>query len=127
MDPAGPGFEKADIKSKLHSSNAQYVQCIYTDGNALGTKTKLGDGHGNFIMNGGGNQPGCDLIPICDHSRAYEYFKASMFENNKIEGEECRVKDNKSRKDRIGIYSAKINGTFCVETGSEFPYANLSK
>lgn len=122
MDPAGPGFEEADIKSKLHSSNAEYVQCIYTD-SWFGTETTHGDGHGNFIMNGGEYQPGCSYNPICDHSRAYEYFMESMSKENKFEGRECRVENNNSRKDRIGIHSARKIGTFCVETESESTFS----
>lgn len=115
MDPAGPGFEDADKELKLGMHSAKYVQCIYTD-SWFGTETKLGDGHGNFIVNDGENQPGCLYNPICSHSRAYEYFMESMSKTNKFEGVECRVKNNKHRKDRIGIHSARKNGTFCVET-----------
>lgn len=122
LDPAGPGFEDADEELKLNKNSAKYVQCIHTD-SWFGTETEYGEGHGNFIMNDGEYQPGCSYNPICDHSRVYEYFQESMSKNHKFEGVECRVKNKKNRKDRIGIYSERKNGTFCVETESEFPYA----
>lgn len=122
MDPAGPGFQYASEEKKLNSNDAQYVQCIYTD-RMYGTKTAHGDGHGNFFMNSkGDHQPGCDLN-MCDHSRAHEFFLASMNKKNIFEGAECRVENNQHRKDRIGIHSKKENGTFCVDTTPESPFA----
>lgn len=87
-DPAGPGFQRAAPNARLNFENAQYVQCIYTDGNTWGTDIESGDGFGNFFMNGGRNQPGCiqDVGATCDHSRAIEYFKESMDENHVFEG-----------------------------------------
>lgn len=126
MDPAGPGFQKAENDSKLTSDDAKYVQCIYTNGGTWGTETEHGDGHGNFFMHGGIDQPGCedDIFDICDHSLAYMYFKESLDKSHVFEGADCRDgKGNLSHTDRIGIHSKMENGKFCVKVNKAFPYA----
>lgn len=139
LDPAGPTFEKLGIDSKLDASDAKYVQCIYTDGDTFGTKTRYGDGHANFIMNEGENQPGC-FTAICDHARAYKYFTVALSKNYKFEGRECRTNhiltlmilmDGKNLnlgfiKDQIGIHSKREKGTFCVKTKSKSPYVQAA-
>lgn len=127
-DPAGPGFQKAEKDAKLTSDDAMYVQCIYTDGDIFGSETLLGDGHENFMMQNGIDQPGCAKKSIletdlCDHSIVNEYFKLSLRKSVIFEGRECRVKNNTKRTDRIGIYSKKFNSTFCVIVNAAPPYA----
>lgn len=124
MDPAGPGFEKAPRNEKLNSTDAKYVQCIYTDGNTWGTRIEYGDAHAHFLMHDGLNQPGCENKPaICDHSLAHEYFKESMNKNSVFEGTYCGAENNQHRTDWIGIHSKGENGTFCVKVNRASPYA----
>lgn len=115
------------------------MQCIYTDGNVFGTDTKYGNCHANFYCNGGDSQPGClksvsDLL-TCDHSRACDYFQESLEPNFEFWGIRCPLNPAWKHKlnfqdfmhdtdmDRIGVKSAETNGTFCVDTNSEFPFA----
>lgn len=124
LDPAGPKFDDVNTESKLDKSDAKYVQCIYTDGDMFGIRTELGDGHGNFFMNGGDSQPDC-IIPGCDHTRAYEYFRESFLLEHEFRGNACRLRTTLADNDRIGIHSGRMNGTFCVSTNGEPPYAKL--
>lgn len=125
MDPAGPGFEDTHIDNKIESSDAQYVQCIHSD-DYYGAETKYGCGHANFLMNGARNQPGCEGI-MCEHGRAHEYFRESLSPKNEFWGLPCNEDDTVPYKnetiDIIGIHSKRINGTFCVPTNYESPYA----
>lgn len=41
-------------------------------------------GDADYIPNGGYTQPGCVLMPICDHDRSYLYFIESMRTNQFI-------------------------------------------
>lgn len=126
LDPAGPQFQNEIGNLKIDSADAQYVQCIYTDADWLGTKSEHGDCHGNFFMNDGEDQAGCKTF-LCDHSRAIEYFMESLSQNHTFWGSECHIDQTvpyKNRaKDKIGIYSNQERGTFCVSTNSESPYA----
>lgn len=121
MDPAGPGFNCMDDFTRLDSSDAHYVQCIYTDGNLNGLAVENKCGHANFLMNGGENQPGC-ILPTCDHARAHEYFQESLLPDHQFWGIPCIPKgvatENKTI-DIIGIHSKKKEGTFCVPTNSD--------
>ncbi|XP_060601206.1 pancreatic triacylglycerol lipase-like [Ruditapes philippinarum] len=62
LDPAGPLFEKQDIRVRLDPSDAMFVDAIHTDGDSL---LELGFGlekpiaHADFYPNGGEKQPGC--------------------------------------------------------------------
>lgn len=133
MDPAGPGYETQSDEVRLESSDAEYVQCIFTDGNVFGTATDYGCGYHNFYINGGNSQPGCsfefkDLE--CDHTRATEYFQESLSPNNRFWGIECPINGSVPiealpilvmgvRGEGFGVEA----GNFCVKTKSESPYA----
>lgn len=99
MDPAQPLFENLDKAVRLHVSDADFVDVIHS--NAKPTIPFVGFGmlrpvgHVDFYMNGGADQPGCEVptvdtlksigdlakIPItvigklvsCSHGRSYEY------------------------------------------------------
>lgn len=77
LDPAGPLFSLKDTDI-LQSSNAQYVEAIFTSAGSLGFGKPLGDS--NFFANGGRSQPGCgiDLTGTCAHSRSYLLFAESI-------------------------------------------------
>lgn len=128
MDPAGPGFSSMENKEwKLNSDDAQYVQCIHTDGNKFGLMTKYECGHANFLMNNGNDQVGCEIDLTCDHERAYEYFQESLYPDHQFWGIPCNAISNIPYKnetiDMIGIHSHRTKGTFCVPTKSTSPYA----
>lgn len=134
-----------DNETKLDSTDARYVQCVYTDGNFFGTDTRYGNCHENFVVNGGDSQPGCwskfpDLEDVltCDHSRASDYFLESLNSEHEFWGIRCplnpdliqalnktETQDITYHKDMelIGIHTEETNGTFCVDTNSTAPYA----
>lgn len=119
------------IDKRLDPTDANYVQCIYTNNGALGTDTECGTG--NFIMNGGLFQPGC-YTPICSHSRAFEYFTEAMNPKYKFVTYRC---DNLVKKlyleftgqicsydfDQLGIHSARKPGNYFVRTNNMSPFA----
>ncbi|XP_008479096.1 lipase member H-like [Diaphorina citri] len=62
LDPAGPLFESQDPRSRLDSSDAQFVDVIHSNGEnlilgGLGSWQPLG--HVDFYPNGGRMQKGC--------------------------------------------------------------------
>lgn len=62
MDPAGPFFDNTHPAVRLDPSDAEFVDCIHTDGSSifsLGLGTPEPMGHVDFYPNGGYHQPGC--------------------------------------------------------------------
>lgn len=62
LDPAGPLFETQDPRSRLDSTDAQFVDVIHSNGEnlilgGLGSWQPLG--HVDFYPNGGRMQKGC--------------------------------------------------------------------
>ena len=57
LDPAGPLFTNVDAKYRLDPGDAEYVDVMHTDAQALGTAEIVG--HTDFWPNGGVEQPGC--------------------------------------------------------------------
>ncbi|XP_052776601.1 inactive pancreatic lipase-related protein 1-like [Mya arenaria] len=100
LDPAGLFFEADPEKVRLDPGDALFVDVIHTDAQPvidIGFGTELPMGHVDFYPNGGKDQPGCTssasdhlftLITgnfasfaegiACDHSRARDYFTASI-------------------------------------------------
>ncbi|KRY70521.1 Lipase member H, partial [Trichinella pseudospiralis] len=104
LDPAGPLFSGKESEARLDSSDAEFVQCIHTNGQSF-FKGGLGSvqpmGHVDFYANGGLVQSGCadgleeiilDLFHLngtileeltCSHSQApvlyIETIKSSSF------------------------------------------------
>ncbi|KAI5754107.1 hypothetical protein M8J77_005799 [Diaphorina citri] len=99
LDPAGPLFESQDPRSRLDSSDAQFVDVIHSNGEnlilgGLGSWQPLG--HVDFYPNGGRMQKGCtnlfvgavsDILwsatevygrSLCNHRRAYKFFTDSV-------------------------------------------------
>ncbi|XP_034540081.1 lipase member H-like [Notolabrus celidotus] len=75
LDPAGPQFTGTTPKDRLDSSDAQFVDVLHTDIDALGFREPLG--HIDFYANGGTDQPGCPKTIFsggsyfkCDHQRS---------------------------------------------------------
>jgi pimeloyl-ACP methyl ester carboxylesterase len=80
LDPAGPGFSHTGAKFRLRRGDADYVECIHTNGDSLGLLEPYCtvDIYPNF----GSNQPGCNiLLDLCSHSRAWKYFAESLTSN----------------------------------------------
>ncbi|XP_006866510.1 PREDICTED: lipase member I [Chrysochloris asiatica] len=83
LDPAGPKFSGKPPYSRLHYTDAEFVDVIHTDIKGLGIKESLG--HIDFYPNGGKKQPGCPKSLFsgiefikCDHQRAVHFFMASL-------------------------------------------------
>nr|XP_040036242.1 lipase member H isoform X1 [Gasterosteus aculeatus aculeatus]XP_040036243.1 lipase member H isoform X1 [Gasterosteus aculeatus aculeatus]XP_040036244.1 lipase member H isoform X1 [Gasterosteus aculeatus aculeatus] len=75
LDPAGPQFTGSSPENRLDPSDAQFVDVLHTDMDALGFREPLG--HIDFYPNGGADQPGCPKTVFsggayfkCDHQRS---------------------------------------------------------
>jgi pancreatic triacylglycerol lipase len=76
-DPAGPLFS-VDSSDRLEDTDAQYVECIITNGGTLGHMSPLCQA--NFYPNGGSSQPGCgtDVGGTCAHERTNLFISESI-------------------------------------------------
>lgn len=75
LDPAGPQFIGTPPEDRLDHTDAQFVDVLHTDIDALGFREPLG--HIDFYANGGADQPGCPKTILsgtsyfkCDHQRS---------------------------------------------------------
>ncbi|XP_041808232.1 lipase member H [Chelmon rostratus] len=75
LDPAGPQFTGTPPEDRLDPTDAQFVDVLHTDIDALGFREPLG--HIDFYANGGTDQPGCPKTIFsggsyfkCDHQRS---------------------------------------------------------
>ncbi|KAM6986669.1 lipase member H [Aplochiton taeniatus] len=83
LDPAGPQFTGTDPEDRLDSSDAQFVDVVHSDMDALGFRKPLG--HIDFYPNGGADQPGCPKTIFsggpyfkCDHQRSVYLYLGSL-------------------------------------------------
>ncbi|XP_030060981.1 lipase member I [Microcaecilia unicolor] len=83
LDPAGPLFKGNPPDERLDPSDAQFVDVIHSDTDALGYKEALG--HIDFYPNGGTDQPGCPQTIFsgsqyfkCDHQRSVFLYVSSL-------------------------------------------------
>ncbi|NXL89920.1 LIPH Lipase, partial [Alectura lathami] len=83
LDPAGPSFTREPPEGRLDPTDAQFVDVIHTDTDALGFKRPLGNI--DFYPNGGMDQPGCPQTVFsgfqyfkCDHQRSVFLFLSSL-------------------------------------------------
>lgn len=83
LDPAGPEFTGKPPDSRLDPTDAQFVDVVHTDMDALGFRKPLG--HIDYYPNGGGDQPGCPRTILagsayfkCDHQRSVYLFMNSI-------------------------------------------------
>ncbi|KAF7670381.1 hypothetical protein LDENG_00299730 [Lucifuga dentata] len=83
LDPAGPQFTNTPPENRLDPTDAQFVDVLHTDIDALGFRKTLG--HIDFYANGGTDQPGCPRTIFsgkayfkCDHQRSVLLFLDSM-------------------------------------------------
>ncbi|XP_042287384.1 lipase member H-like [Thunnus maccoyii] len=83
LDPAGPQFTGATPNNRLDAKDAQFVDVLHTDMDALGFREPLG--HIDFYANGGADQPGCPKTIFsgtayfkCDHQRSVLLYLDSL-------------------------------------------------
>ncbi|KAJ7419690.1 Lipase member H [Willisornis vidua] len=83
LDPAGPSFTHEPPERRLDHTDAQFVDIIHSDTDALGFKRPLGTI--DFYPNGGMDQPGCPKTLFggieyfkCDHQRSVFLFLSSL-------------------------------------------------
>ncbi|NXH19320.1 LIPHA Lipase, partial [Bucco capensis] len=83
LDPAGPSFTREPPERRLDRTDAQFVDVIHSDTDALGFRKPLGTI--DFYPNGGKDQPGCPQTVFsgieyfkCDHQRAVFLFLSSL-------------------------------------------------
>ncbi|KFQ34761.1 Lipase member H, partial [Merops nubicus] len=83
LDPAGPSFTREPPERRLDRTDAQFVDVIHSDTDALGFKKPLGTI--DFYPNGGMDQPGCPQTVFsglqyfkCDHQRSVFLFLSSL-------------------------------------------------
>lgn len=83
LDPAGPLFTGKPPEDRLDPSDAQFVDALHTDIDALGFRQALG--HIDYYANGGTDQPGCPLTIFgggsyfkCDHQRSVLLYMESV-------------------------------------------------
>uniref|UniRef100_UPI00398EB6C8 lipase member H n=1 Tax=Pristiophorus japonicus TaxID=55135 RepID=UPI00398EB6C8 len=94
LDPAGPLFTGKAEDDRLDPSDAQFVDVLHTDIDALGYREYLG--HIDFYANGGTDQPGCPVTilggkkyMICDHQRSVYMYINSMISTCNITAYPC--------------------------------------
>ncbi|KAM7374298.1 hypothetical protein PAMP_006966 [Pampus punctatissimus] len=83
LDPAGPLFTGNPPENRLDATDAQFVDVLHTDIDALGFREPLG--HIDFYANGGTDQPGCPKTIFsgtayfkCDHQRSVFLYLESL-------------------------------------------------
>lgn len=83
LDPAGPFFTGTSPEHRLDPTDAQFVDVLHTDIDALGFRESLG--HIDFYANGGTDQPGCPPTIFsgtayfkCDHQRSVLLYMESI-------------------------------------------------
>ncbi|XP_067322790.1 lipase member I isoform X2 [Anolis sagrei] len=95
LDPAGPLFTGKSSHERLDYTDAQFVDVIHTDIDALGYRKPLGNI--DFYPNGGTDQPGCPASLLggvsqyfkCDHQRSVYLYMASLEENCNVTAYPC--------------------------------------
>lgn len=132
LDPAGPGFESNKTATRLQPDDAEYVECIHTNGETLGLKEAFCQV--DFFPNFGMKQPGCNIFTrdLCSHSRAWKLFAESLI--SKFTANECE--SMKDIHDKFPCNGAEItmgsdnveakrnaSGIFYLSTNSEAPFS----
>lgn len=94
LDPAGPLFTGTSPEHRLDPTDAQFVDVLHTDIDALGFREALG--HIDFYANGGTDQPGCPLTIFsgtayfkCDHQRSVLLYMESIKRTCPIKAYPC--------------------------------------
>ncbi|XP_064606880.1 inactive pancreatic lipase-related protein 1-like [Liolophura sinensis] len=120
LDPAGPFFDNTHPAVRLDPSDADFVDCIHTDGSSifsLGLGTPEPMGHVDFYPNGGFHQPGCKnslgdkitgtawnaitigllgakKVASCSHLASFRYFTESINTHCPFKAYPCASPEN---------------------------------
>lgn len=134
LDPASPLFTIKNRKNRLDIDDAEYVEIVHTATTFLGFHVNIGTA--DFYPNYGKYQPGCglDIIGICAHSRAYEYFAESVNSNlgfwsrqcdnyMEIVQENCTSTQISAALGGDPIEIRRADGIYHLETNKDQPYA----
>lgn len=138
LDPAGPLFSTRNPEGRIDAGDANYVECIHTNGPTL---LIIGLGLGgpicdaDYFPNGGESQPGC-LLNTCSHLRAVDFYVESIA-NNRFHALQCVTRDDiNSRRciiypgEWMGgenlIFNKSGRGSFMLETNRNSPFARGS-
>ncbi|XP_053611772.1 pancreatic triacylglycerol lipase-like [Plodia interpunctella] len=125
LDPAGPQW--GGNSNALNTEAGQYVEAIHTDGGLLGIFDRIA--HADFYPNGGRNpQPGC-WISTCSHSRAYEFFAATV-QFNHLVGRLCGTLQQAQSVQCTGsnlnmgngVLTKRGDGIYALATGNSWPF-----
>lgn len=115
------GFDST--KNGLNKTCARFVQVLHTNPGELGTNEQRGDL--NFYANNKTTlQPGCPFKQ-CGHAKAIFYYFASLFPQHEIISVDCEQQDFRQAETlitRFGFFSNGIEGNFCFNTTSCFPF-----
>ncbi|KTF72911.1 hypothetical protein cypCar_00048594, partial [Cyprinus carpio] len=94
LDPAGPEFNGRSAVDRLDPTDAQFVEALHTDMDALGYRDVLG--HIDYYANGGADQPGCPRTIFsgsqyfkCDHQRSVFLYMSSLTDSCPITAYPC--------------------------------------
>jgi pancreatic triacylglycerol lipase len=135
LDPAGPLFSVGNPAGRLDAGDADYVECIHTNGPTLlivGAGIGAPIGHADFWPNGGRSQPGC-FWNACSHGRAVEYYVESI-QNNAFFALQCPSRDDINAS-RCNItpgawmggdgmnFNKSLRGSFYLDTNNASPFA----
>ncbi|XP_031626768.1 pancreatic lipase-related protein 2-like isoform X2 [Contarinia nasturtii] len=125
LDPAGPGFDETE--HGLNKTCARFVQVLHTNPGELGTNKPRGSL--NFYANNKTTtQPGCPFKQ-CGHAKAIFYYFASLFPQYEFIGVDCEQQDSREADtvfSRFGFFTDDIEGSFCFNTTSCFPFIDES-
>ncbi|XP_055316132.1 inactive pancreatic lipase-related protein 1-like [Sitodiplosis mosellana] len=133
LDPALPLFKFNEVTKRLDKTDADYVEVIITCAGKLGFYLPIG--HANFYPNGGRSQPECgmDLVGVCAHRRAYEYYLESIYHpefyafhcdsyTDLVKGECSVVKRPVMMGGETGN-TVRVEGVFYLITTGKSPFA----
>nr|XP_022902538.1 phospholipase A1-like [Onthophagus taurus] len=131
LDPAGPLYTVSKIDDRIDPSDGEFVHVIHTNSGWLGFSSSLG--HADYYPNGGKTQPGCglDLVGICSHARAYEFYAESIYKSA-FHSRLCGSMDdfeqhmcNSNHKSLMGHLHVdkSASGDYFLKTRSNSPFA----
>ncbi|KMQ95967.1 pancreatic triacylglycerol lipase [Lasius niger] len=128
----------ASEKTRLDSTDAEFVDVIHSCGGVLGFLQPLGKT--DFYPNAGtAVQPGCCCVPeimeACSHGRSYEYFTESINSKTGFSATKCDSWDSymngKCANSQVVLMGENVDrtaeGLFFLRTRSSPPYAYIPK
>lgn len=132
LDPAGPGFTSKDSENRLSRDDADYVECLHTNGRSLGLMEPICST--DFYPNFGLKQPGCNFLWMdpCSHSRSWKLFAESL--SGSFNASECESMQNIHQQSPCNgtevlmggdSFEAKrdVSGIFFLRTNGDSPFS----